>query len=127
MNTSTTYKLLKPTKIFFAAVFAFLMVGVGSVSGTTYNWTGTTSTAWETTTNWTPNGNPGSAAGDIVQIGVTSFTGSQPTLSVTPANALASITLGTAKNATLTISDPNLCFANPNPPFVVKPLRACNL
>jgi len=29
MNTSTIYKLLKPTKIFFAAVFVFLMVGVG--------------------------------------------------------------------------------------------------
>ncbi|MHB9140314.1 MAG: beta strand repeat-containing protein [Paludibacter sp.] len=34
MNISATYKLLKPTKIFFAAVFVFLMTGVGSVSGT---------------------------------------------------------------------------------------------
>ena len=34
MKTSATYKLLKPTKIFFAAVFVFLMVGVGSVSDT---------------------------------------------------------------------------------------------
>ena len=35
MNTSSTYKILKPTKIFFAAVFVFLIVGVGSVSGAT--------------------------------------------------------------------------------------------
>jgi len=39
MNTNSTFKLstyktFKPTKIFFAAVFVFLMVGVGSMSGT---------------------------------------------------------------------------------------------
>lgn len=34
MNTSATYKLLKPTKIFFAVLFVFLMVRVGSVSAT---------------------------------------------------------------------------------------------
>src|SRR5674476_1663277 len=42
MNTSTTYTIFKPTKIFFAAVFVFLMVGVGSVSGqisTLNSWT----------------------------------------------------------------------------------------
>ncbi|MCX6258739.1 MAG: hypothetical protein NTW49_12705, partial [Bacteroidia bacterium] len=80
------------------------MVRAANAAGTTYNWTGATSTAWATTTNWSPNGNPGSAAGDVVRIGVVSFTGSQPTLSVTPANALGSITLGTVTNATLTIS-----------------------
>jgi fibronectin-binding autotransporter adhesin len=84
--------------------FALIVALGATATATTYNWTGTTSTAWATTTNWSPNGNPGSAAGDVVQIGVVSFTGSQPTLSVAPANALASITLGTATNATLTIS-----------------------
>lgn len=34
MNTNATYKLLKPTKFFLAAVFVLLMVGVGSVSAT---------------------------------------------------------------------------------------------
>ena len=61
-------------------------------------------TAWATTTNWNPNGNPGSATGDVIQIGVVAFTGSQPTLSVAPANTLVSITLGSTTNATLTIS-----------------------
>ncbi len=100
MNTITTYKLLKPTKIFFAAVFLFLMVGVGKVSGATYTWTGTTSSAWATTTNWSPTGNPGSAAGDVVYIPTVT---NQPLLTIAPANSLASLTFtGTA--ATLTIT-----------------------
>jgi len=66
-------------------VAGLFLLGIGDTSfGVTYTWTGNTSTAWATTTNWSPNSNPGSAAGDIVQIGVTSFAGNQPTLSVTP-------------------------------------------
>jgi hypothetical protein len=32
----------------------------GSQASTAYTWTGATSTAWSTATNWTPNGVPGS-------------------------------------------------------------------
>lgn len=95
-------KLLVPSKAI--ALIVFLLLSVTLVKATTYTWNGTTSTDWATTTNWTPNGNPGSAVGDIVSIGVVAFSGSQPTLSATPANALASITLGTATTSTLTIS-----------------------
>ena len=88
-----------------ALIMAVFVIGMSwNAKAVTYTWTGATSTAWATTTNWSPNGNPGSAAGDIVLIGVTAFSGSQPTLSVAPANALASITLGTATASTLTIS-----------------------
>jgi hypothetical protein len=94
-----------PVLVRISFIVMILLLSVTIVKAqTTYTWTGTTSTAWATTTNWSPAGNPGSAAGDVVQIGVGSFAGSQPTLSVAPANALASITLGTATNATLTIS-----------------------
>jgi len=91
---------------YFIIALLLLGMGVGSVRGaTTYTWTGNTSSAWALASNWSPStGYPGQAANDIAQIGVASFTGSQPTLSVTPANTLASITLGTATNATLTIS-----------------------
>ncbi len=87
-------------------IFAIVMLSASVVRATTYTWTGTTSTAWATTTNWSPStGYPGSAATlDIAQIGVVSFTGSQPTMSVVPPNPLGAITLGTATNATLTIS-----------------------
>jgi len=68
-------------------------------SDTTYTWTGTTSTAWATTTNWSPNGNPGSAASDVVIIPAVT---NQPLLTVAPANALASLTF--TGTATLTIT-----------------------
>jgi hypothetical protein len=108
------------------------LTGIGMIAGTVNLNSNTTNEIFTNSGNLiiTPTGlitDPGSAAGDIVQIGVVSFGTYQTTLNVTPANALAYITLATAKNATLTISDPNLCFANPNPLFVVKPLRACNL
>ncbi len=67
---------------------------------TSYTWNGGTSNAWATTTNWTPNGNPGSASGDDVLI--PSGT-NQPTLTVTPDNSLNSVTI-TATGVTLTIT-----------------------
>ena len=99
LNVSLNAKV-KP----FVFLIAFMVSIIMEAQAVTYTWTGATSTAWATTTNWSPNGNPGSAAGDIVNIGATSFSGSQPTLSVAPVNALASITLGTATASTLTIS-----------------------
>jgi len=99
MNTSLVFKSIKTTKNFFAVIFMFLMVGVGSVSGTNYTWTGTTSTAWATTSNWSPVGNPGSAVGDVVIIP----TGSRaPLLTVAPTNALASLTFTTTNTLTIT-------------------------
>lgn len=84
----------------------FIITATLSIQGkaATYNWTGTTSSAWNVATNWSPNGIPGSAAGDIVQFGVVSFTGSQPTLSTSLANSIASITFGALTNTTLTIT-----------------------
>ena len=83
-----------------------LILGMSfKANAVSYTWTGATSTAWATTTNWIPNGNPGSAVGDDVTIGVVAFTsGNQPALSVAPANALTYITIGTATASTLSIS-----------------------
>ena len=97
------HKFVMPIKAI--GLMAILLLSVSLAKATSYTWTGATSTAWATTTNWSPNGNPGSATGDIVSIGVIPFTsGNQPVLSVTPTNALASITLGSATTSTLTIS-----------------------
>lgn len=66
MNTGTTYKLFKQTKIFFAALFVFLMVGVGSVGGATKTWDGSSSVYWNTAANWTPSGVPTSSDDVII-------------------------------------------------------------
>jgi len=95
---------MKKLFFFLCGILLTLFFSVSSVKATTYTWTGNYSTAWENTANWSPGGNPGSAVGDIVEIGVGGFLDFQPTLSVAPAYPLSSITLGTGKNATLTIS-----------------------
>jgi len=86
--------------LFTLLLLGLLIFGAESVSGATnYTWTGGTSTAWATVTNWTPNGNPGSATGDAVTIP----TGSRaPLLTVAPANALASLTFTTTNTLTIT-------------------------
>ncbi len=66
MNTGTTYKLFKRTKIFFAALFVFLMGEVGSVSGATKTWDGSSSNDWNTAANWTPSGVPTSSDDVII-------------------------------------------------------------
>ena len=91
--------MLKPVLFIFFLLFFFTFIP-NKLLAITYVWNGATSAAWATTTNWTPNGNPGSAAGDIVSIPAV---GTQPTLSITPANALASLTF-TGASATLTIT-----------------------
>ena len=80
MKTLFTYRSYLLTGV------VLLLLGLGNKvwGATSYTWTGNTSSAWATTTNWSPNGNPGSASGDIVNIGVTAFTGSQPLLTISP-------------------------------------------
>ncbi|MDX2188551.1 MAG: T9SS type A sorting domain-containing protein [Bacteroidota bacterium] len=51
-----------------------IFVCVSLIQGqTTYTWNGST-TAWNTNTNWTPNGIPGTASTDIVVINATAIT-----------------------------------------------------
>ena len=57
-------KLLLPLKAI--GLIVVLLLSSGLAQATTYTWTGATSTDWATSTNWSPNGNPGSAVGDIV-------------------------------------------------------------
>lgn len=83
--------------IFF--IFSFF-ISENVFAATAYVWNGGTSTAWATATNWTPNGNPGSATGDQVTIGTAG--GNAPTLSVAPANALASLTFSGSRTLTIT-------------------------
>ena len=87
--------------ISFSLITLLAMVVLVSTAeaATNYTWTGTTNTAWATTTNWSPNGNPGSATGDIVNIPAVT---NQPLVTVAPANALVSLTF--TGTATLTIT-----------------------
>jgi fibronectin-binding autotransporter adhesin len=89
-------------RIFFLMLLLSLSADRG-LTQTVYIWTGTTSNAWQVVTNWTPNGNPGSAANDAVIIPTTAVT---PVLTITPDNPLDSLkfllTTSAAKMLTIT-------------------------
>ncbi|MBS1526263.1 MAG: hypothetical protein JST19_11470 [Bacteroidetes bacterium] len=68
---------------------------------TSYTWTGSSNTDWNTAANWSPSGVP--TISDAVSIGSTSFT-NQPTISSSETAYAASITFGTSKTATLTLN-----------------------
>ncbi len=66
------------------------------------DWTGTTSTNWNTATNWYPQRVP--LTTDYANIGVVAYTsGNNPNASSTPATAVSSITFGNATTPTLTV------------------------
>lgn len=52
----TLRKFAALISVFLLVLWAFLP---GETFAATYVWTGATNTTWSTTTNWTPNGNPG--------------------------------------------------------------------
>ncbi|MGE3823759.1 MAG: T9SS type A sorting domain-containing protein [Bacteroidia bacterium] len=61
---------MKKLTILFCSLILQLVINNEQLFATSYTWNGTTSTAWGTGTNWTPNGVPGS--GDNVTIVTTS-------------------------------------------------------
>jgi len=100
MNTGTTYKLFKRTKIFFAALFVFLMGEVGSVSGATKTWDGSSSNDWNTAANWTPSGVPTSLDDVIIP--------NRYNVTVNTAAVCASFTINTGNRSNaITISETN--------------------
>jgi len=100
MNTGTTYKLFKRTKIFFAALFVFLMGEVGSVSGATKTWDGSISVNWNTADNWTPSGVPTSLDDVIIP--------NRYNVTVNTAAVCASFTINTGNRSNaITISETN--------------------
>ncbi|RZA02825.1 MAG: T9SS type A sorting domain-containing protein [Sphingobacteriaceae bacterium] len=85
-------------KLLICIVFFTLMLANKVSWAITYTWTGATSTAWNLAANWSSSGGtfPGAGAGDIVNIGVSGAALSRfPVITVTPANSIASITIGT--------------------------------
>jgi hypothetical protein len=79
-----------------------LLILAGNVQGTAYNWKGATSSDWNTASNWSPSGIPGS--GDAVSIGVVSFT-NQPILGAgTTTVNISSLTFGTIATIVLTLN-----------------------
>ena len=105
MKGKVKNRMVNSFYLILLAVFGCIYTTNGA---TTYTWTGGTSIAWATTTNWSPNGNPGSATGDAV---IFAAAGSfQPTLTVAPTNTLTSITFNntgitlTITTVTLTVS-----------------------
>src|SRR3990167_8881031 len=85
------YELAKRTAKFgfLALVLAGLFLFAKSALAVDYTWSLGANGNWTTNTNWTPNGVPGSGAGDTATID-TNYT---VTLSSAPANSLTSITL----------------------------------
>jgi hypothetical protein len=84
-------------------ILYFALLGTTFSQGTV-RWTGGTSTAWETASNWTVvSGAPSTppASGDAVEIGTGAIT-NQPT--ITTATTIASLTYGNSAASTLTIN-----------------------
>ncbi len=92
-------KLLRPLKAIILLIV--LLVLSFFAQATNYTWIGTTSTNWATITNWSPNGNPGSAAGDVVTIATAA---NQPILTIAPANELASLTFAPTNTTALSLT-----------------------
>src|SRR5262249_40825552 len=64
---------------------------------TSYTWSGGATGAWETATNWTPNGVPGGSAGDSANLNAATSV----TLSAAPAQALAGLSIQGGAKLTL--------------------------
>lgn len=97
----TTYLL----SLFACCIIAFLNATISRAA--TYTWTGANGTAWNVSSNWNPAGIPGSAPGDIVIIASAT---SQPIVSVTPANPIASITFNPDNATALTLTINNVAL-----------------
>ena len=95
-----TFTFSKP---FFAIIIIVFTISLyaDKAYSTTYTWKGTTSTDWNTASNWSPSGVPTIA--DAVSIGAVTFT-NQPTISSIETGYASSITFGAAKTATLTLN-----------------------
>jgi hypothetical protein len=100
----------------FMAFALILLLSVGGFikvqAATTYTWDGSSGTAWDDQSNWTPEGIPGSAPDDVVII-VLGASSRLPILTTTPSYALASLTFApdfitplklTITNATLSVT-----------------------
>ena len=95
--------------LYIAALIALFLVSLSdTVSAYTFDWKGT-STTWASAGSWTRSGAGGtstypgqSGAIDIVRIGVTSFAGSQPTLSASI--SVASIEFGNNSGSAITLT-----------------------
>ncbi|HVS91250.1 MAG TPA: T9SS type A sorting domain-containing protein [Mucilaginibacter sp.] len=107
-------------KNLFATGIIFILSALSfTASAYTFDWKGTTSTAWNNSNNWNRSGSGGSSTypgqsgpSDIVRIGVAAFSSNKPTLSasVTIAslefgdNSGSSITLTVNSGVTLTVA-----------------------
>ncbi|MBS1524938.1 MAG: NHL repeat-containing protein, partial [Bacteroidetes bacterium] len=108
-NTSTGQISGTPTVTFTSTTYTVIAYNTSgkasttitlSCSQSTMDWKGTTSSAWETTTNWSPNGTPNQYT--AVRIGSNVTFTNQPTLN--SSTTVSSVTFGTIKTATLTIA-----------------------
>src|SRR6202000_3124283 len=96
-KTNISIKLL--SKI-LSAVFVLLLLSGKANATLTFTWKGS-STAWASSGSWTKTGTGGTSTypgekenTDIVQIGTTPYTSSQPIVSATPPFQIASIEFG---------------------------------
>jgi hypothetical protein len=80
-----------------------------TASAYTFDWKGSSSTAWNNSANWTRSGSGGTStwpgqtgSADVVRIGVTAFTGNKPTLSASV--SVASIQFGDNNGNSMTLT-----------------------
>jgi len=92
------------TRLYIWFIILLLAFVAKSASATTYTWTGLgLNTNWNNNANWSPaTGHPGS--GDVAQIGVSAFIGTQPTINTTGLSC-TTLTIGSATTVTLTVSN----------------------
>ncbi|MHB9143380.1 MAG: beta strand repeat-containing protein, partial [Paludibacter sp.] len=97
---------MKPKKIFFAAIFVFLIVGVENLSGATKTWDGSSSNNWNTANNWTPSGVPGSGDDVVIDINANILVNTNSTINSLTINnnAIVSFTSSGGKR-TITIDN----------------------
>ncbi|MGZ3879241.1 MAG: beta strand repeat-containing protein, partial [Mucilaginibacter sp.] len=93
--------------VFFT--FSVILFFAEGASAYTFDWKGTTSSAWNVSTNWTRSGAGGtstypgqSGAVDIVKIGVTAYASNQPILSASV--SVASVEFGDNNGGAITLT-----------------------
>src|SRR5579862_2138624 len=85
------------------AVGVLALLLLPSAYGTAYVWNGVSGGDWNTATNWTPNGVPGSASGDTATFN--NAGNLTVNVSSSPANAITTVTLNNSPTDSISVNN----------------------